>query len=632
MAARKHGIGKSVFSVSGLILVLAGLILVNLILTRVNLRWDLTEDRLYSLSEGSLQILSDLDREVTIKLFMTRDNVNVPVAIRNYTERLIDFLSEYEYESRGDVRLDVIDTRIDSEEEEWAQKYGIRGIDMPNGERIYLGLVAESADQEQTIPMLDPASENQLEYDITRLISLVQTARQQKIAVISGLPVFGGARTNFSPSGGQAPWLFVKELKKTYQVENINPNTPSPEIPEGTNLVILVHPRDLSQQMLYAVDQYLLGGGNLLVFVDPYSVMDMNPGIAKGSSLEPLFAAWGVKMDKNRVLADLNNATRLRAENNRIEENPLWLSLRPEAFNADALITGELESMLLPVAGALEKVPGSNAGLEYEPLLQSSQNSTLIDAFKTRFGVNEIRRDFKSDGKRRDLAVRLRGRFPSAFAGGPPEAKDAGEDMSKKAETAKAPPASHRSEAEKPATVIILADADCLYDGYYMSRQNFLGFELANIFNDNLNFLLNAGEMLSGEDALIRIRSRGTHERPFDRVKELEARAQQRWLAREQELVKKVDELNARLKALESTKDASQNLILSPEQEAEVRKFQDEKLRINKELKKVRRNLRSDIEALGFRVKFFNIFGVPLLVCLGGVVYAIYRRKKSRSS
>jgi ABC-type uncharacterized transport system involved in gliding motility auxiliary subunit len=626
MSAGKTHFGKSVFSVTGLVLILIALVLVNLIFAQVNLRWDVTEDRLYSLSKGTEKILDDLETEVQLRLFITRDDVNVPVTIKNYTDRLIEFLSEYEYASDGRVSLEVIDTRIDSEEEEWAQKYGLEGVDLPSGERIYLGLVAEAADREQAIPMLDPSGEKHLEYDVTRLISLVQSAGKQKIAVISGLPVFGGARTNFNPQGGSPPWLFIQELKKTYQVDEINPMAPGGKIAEDTDLVMIIHPRDMNEALLYAVDQHLLAGGNLLVFVDPHSVMDMNQGMSKGSSLERLFSAWGIQMDKSRALVDLAYATRLRAEDNRIENNPMWLSLRAEAFDPEALITADLEAMLLPVAGAIEKQPDTESNLTYEPLLRSSNQSGFIDSFKARFGVAEIRKEFSPDGKKHDIAVRLHGRFPGAFAGGPPAAENPEADPGEKKSDGL--PDSHLSDARTAATVIVVSDADFLYDGYYVTRQNFLGFQLASIFNDNLNFLLNAGERLSGADALIEIRGRGSYERPFDRVQELEAKAQEKWLSREQELEKKVEDLNAKLGALEKQKDASQNLILSPEQEAEVEKFQAERRRINDELKKVRRNLRADIESLGARIKFLNIFLVPLLVSIGGGFYALYRKKK----
>jgi ABC-type uncharacterized transport system involved in gliding motility auxiliary subunit len=184
------------------------------------------------------------------------------------------------------------------------------------------------------------------------------------------------------------------------------------------------------------------------------------------------------------------------------------------------------------------------------------------------------------------------------------------------------------AEAQSEGVVVVVADSDLLYDVYYVSQQNLLGFTIPNIFNDNLNFLLNTCEMLTGNPALIAIRSRGTFERPFTRVQALERKAQDRWLDQEQALVRQVEETNEKLRMLEQQKDASQQAILSAEQEQEIARFQEEKLKINKELKTVRRNLRSEIEQLGVTVKFINIFLVPLLIGIGGIIYAVTRRRK----
>jgi ABC-type uncharacterized transport system involved in gliding motility auxiliary subunit len=618
MTERKTGLGKSLFSAGGIALLLLALVLLNLLFSRVNLRWDLTQDRVYSLSAGTKKILSNLKHDVTIRVFYTRGSANLPVTIKNYAGRLIDFLDEYEKDSNGKVKVEVIDPKPDSEEEEWAQKYGIEGIDLPTGEKIYLGLVATAADQEETIKMLDPSGEKRLEYDITRIISRLQSPKKTKLAIISTLPVFGSPPSQMNPRS-MPSWLFITELKKTYDVEELNPYADISRIPPDTDLLVVIHPRDLQETLLYAIDQYVVSGGNAIVLVDPNALMDMNPGMMKASSMERLFTTWGVKMDKNMALVDFSYATRLRTEDNRIENNPLWISLPEAAFNKENPVTAKLESMLLPVTGVFEKLPGSK--FDYEPLLTSSENSALTEAFKARFGVDALRRDFSPTPERYDLAVRLRGTFETAFKEGRPKSGGAAKDAGKQL------PA-HLAAGVKPSTLILAADTDFLYDGYYVNRQKFLGFEISNIFNDNLNFFLNSVEMLSGADALIDIRSRGTHERPFERVKALEARAEAKWLTREQELVRRADATNQKLQALEKQKDASQNLVLTEEQEAEIQKFHEEKIRINRELKKVRRNLRADIESLGAWIKFFNIFFVPLLVSIGGGLYALYRRRK----
>lgn len=629
MADKPKGVQKSLFSVGGLILLLLILVLVNFVFARVNLRWDATEDRLYSLSDSTREILATLKQNVAIKVYYSQDIVNTPVQVKTYANRLLDFLAEYSYESDGRVSAEVYDPRPDSEEEEWAQKYGIQGIDLPTGETLYFGLVATAADQEETIPFLDPTREENLEYDVTRIIARVETARKPRIAVISALPVMGRPPMGFGmpQQQGMAPWLFVSELRKTYEVETLPPT--ADRIDEGIDLLLLIQPRGLSDTLLYAIDQHVLRGGSLLVFTDPLAVTDPQPGAGEAEPLAPLFTAWGIRTSAPQAVVDMDNATRLRNEANQIEDNPFWLSIRQNGINPENIITSKLESLLLPVAGSIEKT--SDGPVTYEPLVHASPNSALADGFSARFGLAELRKSFRASDTAYDLAVKLSGVFPTAFPDGIPRA---GEDTleADAADSAQAPPpaAEHLQQGAKAATVIVVADADMLFDGYYVSRQNFLGFEMAQIFNDNLNFLLNAAEMLAGGQSLINIRSRGKFERPFTRVQALEQKAQSRWRDREQELLGKIEATNQKLQELEQRKDASQKLILSAEQEAEIQKFQEEKLRINQELKGVRRNLRADIEALGATVKVINIFLMPLVVCIAGIGYAVYRRNRMR--
>ncbi|MEZ4525027.1 MAG: GldG family protein [Desulfobacterales bacterium] len=624
--------GKSLFSAGGLLLVFAILVMVNVLFAGVNLRWDATEDNLYSLSGGSKQILSDLKQDVTIKVYYSQDAENIPVHIKNYANRMLDFLNEYENYGKGKVKVEIYNPKPDSEEEEWADKYGMEGANLPTGDKVYFGLVALSGDQEEAIPMLDPTREEQLEYDITRIISRVQSSKKKKISIVSSLPIFGQPPAGFmqQPQQGMQPWLFVEELKKSYEVSQISPS--EKEIAPDTDLLVLIHPKELDEGLEYAIDQYVLKGGNLIVFADPLCISDTEaqPGRPpmNASNVKKLFDAWGIEMDMGKVVADFDYPTRLRTQNNQVEENPMWLSVSEGAFNKEEIVTGQLEGMLLPVAGAIVKK--SDSTYEYTPLVQSSTNSALTEAFKARFGGGQmLRRDFKASVEKYDLVARIRGKFKTAFPGGKPKADPAkeGEDIA----TDKDAASSHLTQGEKTATIIAVGDADLLFDDYYVSNQNFLGFKISRMFNDNLNFLLNTGEMLTGSEALIGIRSRGKFERPFTTVQELEKKAQVRWLAREQELIRKVEETNQKLRQLETQKDASQKLIMSPEQEAEIRNFQEEKIRINRELKEVRRNLRADIESLGTVLKFINIFLMVFVVALGGGIYALYRRNKSIS-
>jgi ABC-type uncharacterized transport system involved in gliding motility auxiliary subunit len=623
MSNSKNRIGRTAFSAGGALLVLVILVLVNILFSKTTLRWDATEDKLYSLSQGTRTILSDLQQDVVVKVFYSKHVVNTPSHIKTFAQRVIDFLSEYEYFGKGKIAIEIYDPKPDSEEEEWAIKYGMKGISLPTGEKVYLGLVALAADQEATITFIDPTQETRLEYDLTRIITRVQTAERLKIAVFSGLPVFGRPPMGMASQPGTEPWFFIEELKKTYDLINVQPDADS--IDATADLLILFHPKNMSDTMAFAVDQYLLGGGNLIVYADPLSLLDdprMGPG---GSIPEKLFTSWGIRMAAGKAVADYTFTTRLRNRNNQVEENPMWLSPRAPAFSVDNLITANLETMLLPVAGSIETV--SDAPYTVEALVQSSPNNAEVDAFSHNMDVRAIRRDFKPSGTARSLAVRITGKFKTAFPDGKPApVPTAGEETT---QTDITDSQGALAEGRTESAIIVVADSDLLYDGYYLSQQNLLGFTISNIFNDNLNFLLNACEMLTGNPALIGIRSRGTFERPFTRVQELERKAQDRWLDQEQALVRQVEATNEKLRLLEQQKDASQQAILSAEQEQEIARFQEEKLKINKELKTVRRNLRSEIEQLGTTIKFLNIFLVPLLVGIGGIIYAATRRRKA---
>ena len=341
--------------------------------------------------------------------------------------------------------------------------------------------------------------------------------------------------------------------------------------------------------------------------------------------LQRLLTAWGVQMDPSKIVADFSFATTLRGRDNQAEENPLWLSIKPTGMNQEQIITSRLESLLIPVAGAV--APIHDSGYEYEPLLQSSTNAQLVDRYMLRLGNEELRRRFHPEGKPLDLAARLRGTFKSAFPDGPPrQSEDAGAKEPPKSLTAA--PAEHLAKGQKPATILVVADADLLFDPFYIEQQNFLGFALSHVFNDNLNFMLNSCESLTGSDALISIRTRGRFERPFLRVEKLRQKAQNQWLEREQQLMAKAEETNQKLNELQHRTDPSQQLLLTRDQAAEIQKFSEEKRRINHELKQVRRNLRVDIERLGTTVKFINIYLIPLLVCGAGLLFALFRRRR----
>jgi ABC-type uncharacterized transport system involved in gliding motility auxiliary subunit len=626
---------KTLLSVTGLVVLLVILILMNVIFSHANIRWDTTEDKIYSLSDGTQKILAGMERPVSIKFFYSRSNRNFPNNLKLYAKRVREFLTEYERTSRGRVKVEIYDPKPDSDEEEWAQKYGIQPMQLPTGEEIYCGLAFLAEDQEEIIPVLDPSRESLIEYDVTRLIQRLQTVEQMVIGLIGSLPVTGfptAMGIPRQPMFGE-PWLFVEELRKTYDVQDVD--TTAGRIDPGVDLLLIIHPKALSAKMQYAIDQYILRGGKAAVFVDPFCVSDRSQGQQRftapsSTSMERLLGAWGVSVDMKKAVADMDQPTRLRTGQNQIQENPIWISARGDSFNSEEVITAQLESMLFPIAGAIEKK--GDSGYEFVPLVQSGRNAALIDTFKVNLGVESIRRDFVPAGEQFNIAVQIRGLFKTAFPAGPPKEEkqeDASEEVEPKAEETES--MEHLEVAQESATIIIIADADLLADNYYVRKGNFLGLDVSQVFNDNLNLLSNACEILTGSDELIGLRSRGMFERPFTAVLALERRAQERWLVKENELVRRAEDANKKLRDLQQQKDASQKLILSPEQEAEIAKFRAEKRRIDRELKEVRKNLRADIENLGVMLKAINIFLMPLLVSVAGLGFGIYRQRRMRT-
>ncbi|MFO7598907.1 MAG: Gldg family protein [Candidatus Desulfacyla sp.] len=615
---------KALVSVTGLAVLFLVLIFVNLIASYATIRWDATEDNAYSLSDGTRHILDTMTEPVTIKFFYSRSNPDIPANIKVYAKHVEDFLSEYRHGGKGRIRVEMVDPKPDSDEEEWAQKYGVEPMRTPGG-KVYCGLVFLSADREEVIPWLDPSKEQMLEYDLTSIIQGLQTTEKKVVGIISSLPVFG---TKGRAMPGQAPgeeWLFITEMKKIYDVREISPLVPT--IDPSLDLLMVVYPKNISPQLEYAIDQYVLSGGNALIFVDPLCVSDREQGQqqfmrSSGASLDKVFKAWGISMDPAKAVADFGQPTRVRTGSNSTEDNPLMISARGEVFNRKDVVTAGLESMLFPVAGAIEKTGGMDH--EFEPLVDSSTNAALTDAFNAFLGVEAVKKGFVPAGKSFNLVVRVRGTFRTAFPEGRPKTED---PEAKPPEALKAP---HLKEAKKASTLIIVSDADMLADQFYVQRGNFFGLPISEMFNDNLNFFSNAAEILTGSDDLIGLRSRGKLERPFKAVLELKRKAQERWLSKENDLVKQIEETNQKLRQLEQQKDGSQKMIISPEQEAEVVRFKEERQKINRQLKEVRKNLRSEIENLGATLKGINMFLMPLLVSIIGIVFAIYKQRKIR--
>jgi ABC-type uncharacterized transport system involved in gliding motility auxiliary subunit len=444
-----------------------------------------------------------------------------------------------------------------------------------------------------------------------------------------------GSATPPFPMPGQRPpkpepaWAAFRELAQDYTVRTVAPTAES--IDPDVDALVVVHPKEISDATSYALDQFVLRGGRLVAFVDPFCVADAGSGDmgqfgmpSRSSNLAKLFEAWGIQYDPGKVAADLQSMTPLRGRDNTVENSPLYLSLRKPNFSGTDVLTSPLNSLMMVMAGSL----GSQAaeGLKVTPLVTTSEKSALTDAAMLQFDPNAFRRQFKSGQARQNLAVRLQGKFKTAFPEGKPTSP-ASETNAVPAATESLPAL---KESEGDGNVILVADADLLYNEFCGQDLDFLGYKAFQPFNDNLNLFANLVEQMAGSADLIGIRSRGQTQRPFTRVLALQAAAQEQWMEQEQNLEQKVQTTQRRMDELQRQKDDKQRFVLSPEQEKELAAFRKEVLTYRQDLKQVRRNLREGIEALGTKVKLINILLVPALVALAGIGFFVVRRRKTR--
>ncbi len=545
---------------------------------------------------------------------------------RQYAQRIQDLLREYETAGRGRLVVETYDPRPDSEEEEWAQRYGLapQGMDLlGGGTPIYLGVVAVCGSREASIPFLAPAAEPQIEYLLTRLVTEVLQTERQRVGVLSGLPVLGAPASPFARSPAAQPWAVISEIRRQYEITPIPPV--AREIPTNVNVLVVIHPQTLSDEAAFAVDQFVLRGGRLLAFVDPFSIagQELGGGMSQGfglsaSDLNRLTTTWGAQLRPGSIVADVESGSPIRRGPAGVERSPLWLSLRGENLDRQEVATASLKLLVLPVAGSFELTPVE--GVTATVLAKTSPGAGIVNSFSAMGEGAGVMQGFEEKGEM-PLAVRLQGRFKTAFPGGrPPSREPTAEPL---------PTAPVLQESEKPGLVILVADADLLFDRFAVRSMQAFGQVFHEPLNDNLGFALNLLEQLTGNEALIGLRSRGTFDRPFGRVLDLEKRAQERWQQEELALLGRLRQVQQRLAELQAAKSEDQQFILSPAQKQEIENFREEQFQAQRQLKEVRKNLRRDIENLGLKMKILNLALMPGLVAVFGLVHGWRRRRKA---
>lgn len=623
-------------SALGLVAAAALAVGINMLVDRLapRARVDLTQQRLYTLSQGTRSVLQNLQDPVTLRLFYSRRLGAAVPAYGSYAERVRAMLEEYVAVSGGKVRLEVLDPEPFSETEDRALAFGLQGVPVDqSGEQIYFGLAgANLLDDERTIPFFQPERERFLEFDLTRLVYELSNPRRPVVGVMSSLPVNGDPRMMMMMRGGPAgqPYAVMQTLRQFFSVQEVALD--AQRIAEEVQVLMVVHPQGLPDATLYAIDQFVMRGGKLIVFTDPHSEGQASrpgpggqPPRQTASSLDRLLNAWGVEAPADSVVLDLRGAWRVRANpTDRVQavDYVAWFNMQGDSINDSEVATAQLNQVTVASSGWLRRRDG--ATVEFVPLLTSSERSmtAAVDRVRENPDPARILAEFRPDGQRRVIAARVRGELASAFADGappPPEGAERPADM----------PA-HRVRSEGAANFVVVADADILEDRFWVRVQDFFGQQVATPFSDNGAMVANLVDALSGGDALISLRSRGESLRPFTVVEDIRRDADARFRQTERELQERLQQTERRLRELRQGQQGQQggSAVITAEQRAEIDAARAQILQTRQQLRAVQLELRRDIEGMETWLRIVNIFAVPLLLTLFALGLGVARARR----
>jgi ABC-type uncharacterized transport system involved in gliding motility auxiliary subunit len=636
---------------SALILFLA----VNVIANRTlgTTRIDLTQGKLYTLSSGTRSTLAKLNEPLVLRFYYSKKLGTEIPSYGVYAQRVREMLEEYAASSNGKIELQQLDPQPFSTIEDRAVAFGMQGVPLDQGgEQIYFGLAAtNSTDDLQTIPFFQPERERFLEYDLTKLIHTLAFPKKPSMGLLTALPLQGDMMAAMQ---GQPmiPYAIIAQLKPLYDIQDVS--TEIDTVPAGIDVLMVAHPQHLSEKTQYAIDQYVLGGGKAIVFVDPNSeTQQMHPsqlnppGMPLDSSLDKLFKAWGVDMDPKLVAGDRRAARRVNAGTAQrvvAMDYIAWLSLDTNAINKDDLITADLTHINMASSGILS--PSAGAKTTFLPLISTSPDSMAIPVEKVQGQMPDIAgllQGFKAGGKPLVLAAHVTGPADTAFPDGPPKdekPKDEKKDAKPDDKAAPAPAADTKKDvpplppqiktAAKPINVVLVADTDILEDRFWEQSQDFFGQTVTVPIANNGDFLANAIGALAGGDDLISLRSRGTSARPFTLVVDIQRAADAQYQAREKELESKLKETQDKIKELRD-QSGRPGATQAAEQAQAIDNFRNDMLAIRQQLRQVQLALRQDITRLQGVTEFFDVAFVPILVGIVALILGVLRiRRRTR--
>ena len=604
--------------------------LINTVFTSTRL--DLTEDQLFTLSDGTREVLANLEEPIDLRFYYSEKFDEIGPDIARHSDRVRELLDEYSRLSDGKVRIEVFDPQPFSTEEDLAVSDGLQGLPFDqSGARAYFGVSGtNSTDDVDAIGYLAPERGPFLEHDLTRLISNLADPEKPVVAVLTDLPMQG---TQFDQ---YTPWLAIDGMRQFFDVKFLDKD--AKELPDDISILIVAGAHTIQDELLYEMDQFVMNGGKALIFADPLAESMALSGPAAGqlpppgvgqAAIEPLLNAWGVTVERGQFVGNLDDAIRVGFPNPETGQQVAvdyvaWLDLQGERFSQDDTITAQLQRIVVSSAGAF--MSAEDAETKLEPLIFTTANSDLMSAFDIAQQPNPIslRDKFESTDTVFNIAARLTGNVKSAFPDGPSDEvfKDI-EDDARKEELR----AAHKNASEKPVNIILVGDVDMLADQNWAQVRDVAGERVPVPTANNADFFINAIDNLRGNQGLVSLRGRGLAIRPFTVIADMRQEADAKFRAKEQELLGRIAEVEQTIERLQREEQTT-GVLLTAEQQAEVDNFRIEMLDKRRELREVQRSLRQDVETLQRDVRLINIWAVPVLIALLAIILAIVRRMR----
>jgi ABC-type uncharacterized transport system involved in gliding motility auxiliary subunit len=605
-------------------------------------RVDLTENGLFTLSQGTRDILGSISEPITLRFFVSNRAIARNMGLRAFAQHVRDTLQEYVANSNGNLKLEVVDVKPLTDEEDIASAEGMAGGTI-EGERdaIYLGLVGTNLmGGREVIPLFAMERERYLEYDLTSLVYKLTREKKPKIGVVTNLPLdtgLGGMQAALQ--GRSQPFVIYTQMQTVFDLQFLEQDFD--RVPADIDVVMVAHPKALNAKTQYALDQFIMRGGRALVLLDPVSEIarqETDPmggpsaaaTLSSATSIETLMKSWGVHVEPRFVIGDGQRAITVNTGTG-IKDYLPWMSLKREDFNQNDPVIGEFDTINLGSAGFITRVDGRTT--KVVELMQSTKYAMQIEAERVRFqpDPDDLIRSFVPTGENYMIAARVTGPVKSAFPGGPP----AGAAAPPPAGQQPPPPLPKHIADTKNANIILVADSDIFQDNFWVDTQEVGGQRIARPFAGNSDFILNALDNLGGSSALLSLRARGTSYRPFTTVDDMRRKAQGNYARQVERLQGQVAQTEQRLQELQGQRTAKgqpgqskPQELFSAEQRAEIEKFKEQYLQSRKALRDLQRRLSGDIDFLGGLLAAINILLVPLMLVALAIGLMIMRRRQ----